>query len=350
MASPDASLLRWAGDRFARTAFVMTGSRGCCPSMMDVADTDGLPGEEVLLFGFVDGVGSSLHRLTVRGTTVSLETARRPAGRDDRCTGPDPGIRPGDRDGGRFVAGPDRVVVAAGGSSGRSPTARPGGRSRRSSARARRPGSSSPRTRRPDRSWSCPATSEAAPGRRRRSSRDRRASSFGGAFPTWVIPCLRPPYFGVLPDGLPGVAGRVRLRRHARSRPTPTRRPWSPPRRWPSCRTGSPWPEWGRMAAGRPSRPRRPTSLRLASGGPTPREDLLSATPAGALHLASAATLTEVEADLGRLSPTLHRRRPRSGAPAHPHRRERGRRRGDRGTAGHDRHLGDPFGSATPRP
>ena len=75
-APADASLLRWDGlSRFGRTSFAMTSIAGCCPFVADVADTDGLPGEEVLLLSFPEDGTTSLHRLSARTSTIGVEDA-----------------------------------------------------------------------------------------------------------------------------------------------------------------------------------------------------------------------------------------------------------------------------------
>ncbi len=300
----DASLLRWASDRFARTAFVMTGS-GCCPSMLDVADTDGLPGEEVLLFGFVDGVGSSLHRLTVDGTTVTLETA--------------PRAQLGEMTDARaltLASGP-AIVTADVSSQALTVWSWPtGGRLQEIAHRttggqiaailgtgdetriviAADPTSGSILV--------VPGDLGGGAGPTATVSRDRRASSFGGAIPNLGDSVPPTPFFGVLPDGLPGspdvfVFGGTRVAPDADPEALVTAAPMALlPDRVPMARVG---PDGGWSAVSSQT----PDIFAFGFGRADAAEDLLAATPAGALHLTSAATLTEVEADLGRLSPTL---------------------------------------------
>jgi hypothetical protein len=66
----DLALLRWNGERFARTAFTIPNVTGCCGTILDIGDTDGVPGEEVLLAGPLIGPGRSqptgLHRVSLR--------------------------------------------------------------------------------------------------------------------------------------------------------------------------------------------------------------------------------------------------------------------------------------------
>lgn len=45
----EVSLLAWNGDRYMRTGLTVPSVRGCCASVLDAGETDGLNGEEVLL-------------------------------------------------------------------------------------------------------------------------------------------------------------------------------------------------------------------------------------------------------------------------------------------------------------
>ena len=69
----DVSLLRWTGERFARTGFTIPFIASCCTTIMDVGDTDGRPGEEVLLTGAGSNLAPGLLRVSTRGGTPHVE-------------------------------------------------------------------------------------------------------------------------------------------------------------------------------------------------------------------------------------------------------------------------------------
>ncbi|MEX0629236.1 MAG: hypothetical protein WEE67_02235 [Chloroflexota bacterium] len=73
----DLALLRWNGERFARTAFTIPSVTGCCGTILDIGDSDGFPGEEVLLAGPLIGPGRSqptgLHRVSLRAGAPFVE-------------------------------------------------------------------------------------------------------------------------------------------------------------------------------------------------------------------------------------------------------------------------------------
>jgi len=71
----DVSLLRWNGERFVRTGFTIPSVASCCAAILDAGETDGAPGEEVLLTGSAPGVPSGLMRVTLRGETPVVERA-----------------------------------------------------------------------------------------------------------------------------------------------------------------------------------------------------------------------------------------------------------------------------------
>ncbi len=74
----EGSVLRWNGERFTRQALRITALAPCCPVPMDAGETDGLPGEEVLLVGSdFDGL-TDVVRMTFRdGQPVYETTAHR---------------------------------------------------------------------------------------------------------------------------------------------------------------------------------------------------------------------------------------------------------------------------------
>jgi len=71
----EASVLHWNGERFIRQALRITALAHCCPVPMDAGETDGLPGEEVLLVGSdFDGL-TEVVRMTVRDGQPFYESA-----------------------------------------------------------------------------------------------------------------------------------------------------------------------------------------------------------------------------------------------------------------------------------
>ena len=65
-ALPDFALLQWHGDHYASIPFTIPSVVACCTVILDVGDTDGLPGEEVLLTGLDRDSASGLYRVSVR--------------------------------------------------------------------------------------------------------------------------------------------------------------------------------------------------------------------------------------------------------------------------------------------
>lgn len=73
------NLLRWNGLRFERTAFTIPDVSSCCAALLDAGETDGAPGDEVLLAGPLIGPGRSqptgLHRVSLRLGAPFVERA-----------------------------------------------------------------------------------------------------------------------------------------------------------------------------------------------------------------------------------------------------------------------------------
>lgn len=68
-----AGILRWDGQRFTRTGLTILPADMCCASIVDVGDTDGLPGEEVLLVVPDEDGGNALLRVSMRAGAPYLE-------------------------------------------------------------------------------------------------------------------------------------------------------------------------------------------------------------------------------------------------------------------------------------
>ncbi len=70
----DLNLLLWSGIRFEPTAFTIPDVSACCATLLDAGDSDGTPGDEVLLAGPLVGPGRSqptgLHRVSLRRAGV----------------------------------------------------------------------------------------------------------------------------------------------------------------------------------------------------------------------------------------------------------------------------------------
>jgi hypothetical protein len=71
----DVSLLRWTGERFARDGFTIPLVASCCAAILDVGETDGQPGEEVLLTGPSPDLATGLHRVSSRDGVPHVERA-----------------------------------------------------------------------------------------------------------------------------------------------------------------------------------------------------------------------------------------------------------------------------------
>lgn len=84
------SLLRWNGDRFERSGFTIPSLSGCCATVLDAGETDGAPGEEVLLSGpQLDPIApnalqaTGLHRVSLRLGVPFIERTGRGADLSD---------------------------------------------------------------------------------------------------------------------------------------------------------------------------------------------------------------------------------------------------------------------------
>ncbi len=73
--SLDVSLLRWSGERFGRTGLSIPDVDSCCTTILDVGETDGRPGEEVLITGPGPNLAAGLHRVSSRGGAPHVERA-----------------------------------------------------------------------------------------------------------------------------------------------------------------------------------------------------------------------------------------------------------------------------------
>ncbi|MGH2484242.1 MAG: hypothetical protein ACRDE9_07280, partial [Candidatus Limnocylindria bacterium] len=75
----DLSVLRWNGLRFERTGFTIPDISSCCATFLDAGETDGAPGDEVLLARSLVGPGRSpptgLHRVSLRLGAPFVERA-----------------------------------------------------------------------------------------------------------------------------------------------------------------------------------------------------------------------------------------------------------------------------------
>jgi hypothetical protein len=299
--APDGSLLRWSVDHFARTGFTMPLDQ-CCTAIHDVADTDGLPGEEVVLLaaGAVPGP-ITLHRLTARGSTVHVEHAQSGEVATARALvlASGPAIVtadylsaltvwswPADGDlreiahrvtGGQIAAvlgtgDQTRIVVSADPSSGSILVV--------------------------------PGDLGGGAGPTATITRDSRAAIFAASVPNFVESSSPTPFFGVLPDGLPGAPdGYVFGGTWITSDPDPEALVVATPMALlpdmaPVARAG-PDGSWTALVA------RPPFDGSFSLGRPNASEDMVTAATVGPLTLASTASVMEEEADLGRLSPTF---------------------------------------------
>jgi hypothetical protein len=75
----EVGLLRWDGSRYERTEIPIPGLSGCCATILDAGETDGVAGEEVLLSGPLVGpegsVPAGLYRMSWREGGPFLERA-----------------------------------------------------------------------------------------------------------------------------------------------------------------------------------------------------------------------------------------------------------------------------------
>jgi hypothetical protein len=201
-------LLTWGGGRFHRTGITIPGVSPCCGTILDAGETDGVPGEEVLLSGQLVGpagsVSAGLHRVSLRDGAPLLERASMENASDvsaARALSLESGpglvtsgelstltLRSWPRDGNaeRLFACPSGgspVAVFGDGSATRIMTS--------ASVPPRSvnvlPGDLGGGS-------ACPSTP---------FGRDTRVGSFGAQFPGGEAPALAP-FFGVVPGGLPG--------------------------------------------------------------------------------------------------------------------------------------------------
>jgi hypothetical protein len=196
----DVSLLRWTGDRFSRTGFTIPFVAACCTAILDVGDTDGRPGEEVLLTGPGPNLGTGLLRVSSRNGGPHVERAEvgevAAARALDLSSGPAivvadgfsslfiwawPSDRPPERLAFRTTGGAPLAVFGSGDDS-------------RIYVAASVP---------PSAVLVLPADLGGGAGPTTTFGRDTRAGSFSAAFggDTDFDP---PPFFGVLPGGAPG--------------------------------------------------------------------------------------------------------------------------------------------------
>jgi hypothetical protein len=300
--SAGASLLRWDGvDRFGRAGFEVTSIAGCC-FVADVADTDGLPGEEALLLSFPEDGTTSLHRLSVRASTIGIEAAELDEVETARAL--------------TLASGP-AIVTASFSSQALTVWSWPaGGRPQQIARRVTGgqiaavlgtgadtrivifadPSSGSILV--------VPGNLGGGSGPTATVSRDSRASIFASNGIQLSDSILPTPYFGVLPDGLPNapdvfVFGGTRITPDPDPEGLIAAAPLALlPDTVPVARVG-PDGGWTAIVS------RTPDFAIFASGRPEAAEDMLTPTIAGPLHLASTASLLEVEDDLGRLTPTF---------------------------------------------
>ena len=71
----DLSLLRWSGVRFERTSFTIPDISSCCATFLDAGETDGVPGDEVLLVVPGRSQPTGLHRVSLRADAPHVERA-----------------------------------------------------------------------------------------------------------------------------------------------------------------------------------------------------------------------------------------------------------------------------------
>jgi len=71
----EASILRWNGERFTRRTLQIGSLAACCPAPRDVGDTDGFPGEEVIVVGSDTDGSAAMVRVSVRDGEPVVETA-----------------------------------------------------------------------------------------------------------------------------------------------------------------------------------------------------------------------------------------------------------------------------------
>ncbi|MGH2488182.1 MAG: hypothetical protein ACRDFR_01005, partial [Candidatus Limnocylindria bacterium] len=70
----DVSLLRWTGERYPRTGFSVSFVASCCSLVKDVGETDGVPGDEVLITApDVNMEETVLLRISLRGNLPTVE-------------------------------------------------------------------------------------------------------------------------------------------------------------------------------------------------------------------------------------------------------------------------------------
>jgi hypothetical protein len=298
---PDGSLLRWSVDHFARTGFTMPLDQ-CCTVIHDVADTDGLPGEEVLLLAAAAQEGPiTLHRLTVRGSTVHVEHSQAGEVATARAM--------------VLASGP--AIVTADYVSALTVWSWPAGVSVREIAHRVIGGQIAAVMGTGDQTriiisadpssgsiFVVPGDLGGGAGPTATITRDRRAAIFAASVPNLTDSFEPTPFFGLLPDGLPGEAdvfvfGGTQITLD----PEPTSLVASMPIALlpdmaPVARVG-PDGSWTALVA------RSPFESAFSTGRPGSFVDILSPISAGPLHLASTSSLMEEEADLGRLSPTF---------------------------------------------
>ena len=240
----DVSLLRWTGERFVRDGFTIPVAASCCAAILDVGDTDGRPGEEVLLTG--TDLATGLHRISSRGGIPHVERAEigevAAARAVDLPSGPGIVVADG-------FSSTVHVVVAERPAAGapRVPDHRrsAGGHLRQ------RGGEPDPRHAKPPRPASCwcfPVTLASG-----RAQRPRLVVTRGlgpsvrrsAAIPTST---LRPS------SACSPVAPRARPTRTRSAevgwRPIPTPRSWRPPPAWPCSQAWSRWAGWAPTANG----------------------------------------------------------------------------------------------------